>query len=195
MLKTIHRVSSAFDYMLMKWPAIFLGVFIRRLVYKLKLQSCGRKIGFGDNVHISGFSRISIGDSTNFMTGSHLYANDGGKLTIGKRGSFNHNIHFGAAFGEITIGDNVLIGPNVVLRAADHVFEDPATPIMDQGHCGRKISIGNDVWLAANVVVTSGVTIGNGVVVGAGSVVTEDLPEMSVCVGVPAKPIKTRIAE
>ena len=190
-----HRVSLAFDYILMKWPAIFLGVFIRRAIYKLKLQSCGQKIGFGNNVHISGFSRILIGDNTNFMSGSYLYANDGGKLTIGKRGSFNHNIHFGAAFGEILIGDNVLIGPNVVLRAADHVFENPSTPIMDQGHQGGKISIGNDVWLAANVVITSGVTIGDGVVVGAGSVVTEDLPEMSVCVGVPAKPIKKRTTE
>lgn len=177
----------------MKWPSIFLGVFIRRFTYAFKLQSCGKQIGFGNDVHIRGFSRISIGDNANFMTGSYLYANDGGKLTIGKRGSFNHNIHFGAAFGEITIGDNVLIGPNVVLRAADHVFEDSAKPIMDQGHHGGKISIGNDVWLAANVVVTSGVTIGDGVVVGAGSVVTENLPEMSVCVGVPAKPIKSRI--
>ena len=192
MLKIIHRVSLVFDYILMKWPTIFLGVFIRRTIYTLKLQSCGKKVGFGNNVHISGFSRISIGDNTNFMTGSFLYANDGGKLIIGKRGSFNHNIHFGAAFGEIRIGDNVLIGPNVVIRAADHVFEDPTTPIMDQGHSSGKITIGNDVWLAANVVITSGVTIGDGVVVGAGSVVTEDLPEMSVCVGVPAKPIKKR---
>lgn len=193
MLNIILKVTFAFDYILMKWPAIFLGVFVRRFFYMLKLESCGRKIHFGDNVHISGFSRISIGDKTNFMAGSYLYANDGGKLTIGKRGSFNHNIHFGAAFGEITIGDNVLIGPNVVLRAADHVFEDSATPIKDQGHQGGKISIGSDVWLAANVVVTSGVSIGDGVVVGAGSVVTEDLPEMSVCVGVPAKPIKSRV--
>jgi acetyltransferase-like isoleucine patch superfamily enzyme len=192
MLNIAQKISGAFDYIWMKWPTIFFGVFVRRCIYKMKLGLCGSKVRFGDNVHINGFHNISIGSNTNFMTGSFLYANDGGLITIGKRGSFNHNIHFGGAGGVLTIGDNVLIGPNVVLRVSDHTFEDSGTLIMDQGHSGGKITVGNDVWLAANVVVTSGVTIGNGVVVGAGSVVTEDLPEMSVCVGAPAKPIKKR---
>lgn len=192
MLNILQRCTGAFDYVWMKWPTIFLGVLVRRFIYKIKMESCGSKIVFGENVHIAGFPNISIGSRTNFMTGSFLYANDGGSITIGKRGSFNHNIHFGGAGGELIIGDNVLIGPNVVLRVSDHTFKDANTLIMDQGHSGGKIIIGSDVWLAANVVVTSGVTIGDGVIVGAGSVVTEDLPTMSVCVGVPARAIKKR---
>lgn len=61
-----------------------------------------------------------------------------------------------------------------------------------QGHSFGSIVICDDVWLGANVVVTSGVNIGSGCVVGAGSVVTRDLPSMTVCAGVPAKPIRSR---
>lgn len=128
------------------------------------------------------------------MSGSYLYANEGGNLSIGSYCSFNHNVLIGAASGEIVIGNDVLIGPNVVLRASDHEFADASVPIRKQGHRRGKIVIGDNVWLAANVIVTSGVTIGSGCVVGAGSVVTSDLPSMTVCVGNPARPIRSRLA-
>jgi galactoside O-acetyltransferase len=98
-----------------------------------------------------------------------------------------------ASAGEILIGNDVLIGPNTVLRAADHEFADPIKPIRLQGYRRGRIEIGDNVWLAANVVVTANVRIGDGAVVGAGSVVTRDLPPMTVCVGVPARPIRSRI--
>ena len=98
-----------------------------------------------------------------------------------------------AITGHIKIGDNVLIGPNVVLRASDHIYSSVEVPIRMQGHRFGSIIIGDDVWLGSNVIVTSGVNIGGGCVVGAGSVVTKDLPPMTLCVGVPAKPIRSRI--
>jgi galactoside O-acetyltransferase len=152
-------------------------------------------VSLGDRLVITGFPAISIGEGTSIMSGSYLYAHGNSKLVIGSHCSFNHNVLLGAAGGEINIGNDVLIGPNVVLRAADHEFADVDVPIRCQGHRAGRIVIGDDVWLAANVVVTSGVTIGTGCVVGAGSVVTRDLPPMMVCVGNPARPIRSRLPE
>jgi galactoside O-acetyltransferase len=150
-------------------------------------------VNFGENLTILGFSNIRVGQGTSFMSGSYLYAHEGGSLTIGANCSFNHNVQLAASGGEIIIGNDVLIGANTVLRAADHEFSDPTKPIRLQGHRRGRIEIGDNVWLAANVVVTANVRIGDGVVVGAGSVVTSDLPPMTLCVGVPARPIRTRL--
>ncbi|MBR1837579.1 MAG: sugar O-acetyltransferase, partial [Kiritimatiellae bacterium] len=54
----------------------------------------------------------------------------------------------------------------------------------------RPVTIGNDCWFGANVVVCPGVTIGDNCVVGAGSVVTRDLPRNSLAVGVPARVLR-----
>ena len=54
------------------------------------------------------------------------------------------------------------------------------------------VTIGNDVWIATDVLILSGVTIGDGCCIGARSVVTRDLPPYSICVGTPCKPVKKR---
>ena len=56
----------------------------------------------------------------------------------------------------------------------------------------KKIKIGNDVWLGRNVTITNGANIGNGVVAGAGAVITKDVPDYAVVVGVPARIIRYR---
>lgn len=55
----------------------------------------------------------------------------------------------------------------------------------------KPISVGNDVYMGNNVIILPGVTIGNKVVIGAGTIVTKDIPDNSVAVGVPARVIKT----
>lgn len=56
----------------------------------------------------------------------------------------------------------------------------------------KKSTIGNDVWLGKNVIITNGANIGNGVIAGAGSVITKDIPDYAVVVGVPARIIRYR---
>ncbi len=93
----------------------------------------------------------------------------------------------------IKIGDNVLIGPNVVIRAADHNFDNIDIPINMQGHRSGRIIIEDNVWIGANVTIIRDVTIGTGSVIGAGAVVTKDVPPYSIAAGVPARVIKSRI--
>lgn len=58
-----------------------------------------------------------------------------------------------------------------------------------------RVTIGNDVWIGAKAIIVSGVKIGDGAVIGAGAIVTKDLPDYAIAVGVPAKIIKYRFSE
>lgn len=193
-MRLVHRLRSVIDVVLESWPTAMGGQYLRYFFWSRRFAYCGEGVRFGDRLIVTGFPAIRIGESTSIMSGSYLYAHDGGNLIIGSNCSFNHNVVLGAASGEIVIGDDVLVGPNVVLRAADHVFASAEVPIRCQGHRSGRIVIGANVWIAANVVVTSDVTIGNGCIVGAGSIVTHDLPPMTVCVGNPARPIRSRLS-
>lgn len=194
MIKIISTsLTSILSHIVASWPSVFGGVFLRRFIWGSWLQHCGCKVVFGDDVTIKGYSSILIKDNCTFMSKSYIYSHQDASVEIGDGFSCNHNVQINASGGgEIVIGDNVLIGPNVVLRASDHVFDDVNQPIRYQGHKGGVIRIDDDVWIAANVVITKDVHIGKGVIVGAGSVVTHDLPSMTVCAGIPAKPIRLR---
>jgi acetyltransferase-like isoleucine patch superfamily enzyme len=66
-------------------------------------------------------------------------------------------------------------------------------PMMEQGvYSEDPVVIGDDVWLGAGAMVLDGVKIGKGCIVGAGAVVTKNLPDYAVAVGVPAKILKNR---
>lgn len=90
----------------------------------------------------------------------------------------------------ITIGDNVHI-----TNGARFITHDGGTLIFRKDvpdlEITKPITIGNDVYFGNNVMVMPGCKIGNKVVIGAGAVVTKDIPENSVAVGVPARVIKT----
>lgn len=88
----------------------------------------------------------------------------------------------------ITIGARSTVSQYSFLCAASHDFEDPAQPLTT-----APITIGENVWLAADVFVAPGVSIPDGVVVGArSSVFTSDLPPWHLCAGNPAKAVRKR---
>ncbi|MEG3048473.1 MAG: DapH/DapD/GlmU-related protein, partial [Mucinivorans sp.] len=78
-----------------------------------------------------------------------------------------------------------------VLSGLNHNYQDPLRMIREQGITTSPITIEDDVWIGANSSVMSGVHIGRHCVVAGGSVVVSDVPEYSVCAGVPARVIKS----
>jgi galactoside O-acetyltransferase len=122
----------------------------------------------------------------------YLYANDGGLLEIGDACSVNSNVQLGAASGRIKIGNEVMIGPNVVIRAANHGTQR-ALPMMRQPWESGEIIIEDDVWIGANAVITGKVTLARGTVVAAGAVVTHSTEAYSIVGGVPARKIGERV--
>lgn len=92
--------------------------------------------------------------------------------------------------GPVSIGNNVILAQHVVISGLNHGYEDPDIPVKDQKCTCQKISIGDDSWIGANVVITAGVEIGKHVVVAGGSVVTKSVPDYSVVAGNPARVIR-----
>ncbi|AKV55964.1 Acetyltransferase (isoleucine patch superfamily) [Bifidobacterium actinocoloniiforme DSM 22766] len=113
--------------------------------------------------------------------------------TIGERVFANFNFSV-LDVCPVTIGSNVMFGPNVSLMTPLHplCWEDRNLREAESGELfdyeyGAPITIGSNCWLAANVTVTGGVTIGEGSVIGAGSVVTHDIPPHSLAYGTPCR--------
>lgn len=98
---------------------------------------------------------------------------------------------------KVTIGDNVMIGPNVSILTPVHplCWQDRNMRFKPDGspydlEYAKPITIGSNCWIAGNVTICGGVTIGSGSVIGAGSVVTRDIPENSLAVGNPCRVIR-----
>lgn len=100
------------------------------------------------------------------------------------------NISWGTEPWIITIGNNVHItdGVKFITHDGGTLLYRNRVPDLE---ITKPITIGNDVYIGNNVLLMPGVNVGNNVVIGAGAIVTKDIPNNSVAVGVPAKVIKT----
>jgi acetyltransferase-like isoleucine patch superfamily enzyme len=143
-------------------------------------------------------SKINIGNNVSFRSdkSSNLFGTFK-KCTIatlreGASVSIGHGCGISAAsitsFKKITIGNNVLIGANVVITDSDwHGI--PIEKRREEGE-SKAVSVGNNVWLGANSIILKGVTIGDNSVIGAGSVVTKNIPANVIAAGNPCSTIK-----
>jgi maltose O-acetyltransferase len=118
---------------------------------------------------------------------SPFYCDYGYNLKVGKNFYANHGCTI-LDCNLVTIGDNCLLAPHVVVSAATHPLEADARATGDE--MAVPVTLGNNCWIGANVTINPGVTLGDGVVVGAGAVVTKSFPSNVVVAGVPAKIIR-----
>ena len=95
----------------------------------------------------------------------------------------------------ITIGRNVLIGPGSQICTASHPLRSSERIVDGTSYVtsAKPVSIGDRVWIGANVSVLGGVTIGDDAVIGSGSIVTRDIPSGVVAYGVPCRPQKVNV--
>lgn len=199
---------------LLSWVPSLPGMALRGVAYRAMLKAAGTpaieagvRIRFAENLRLgSGVfldadvylhacpGGIDIGDETYVMHGSilHVFNFRGlpqAGISIGKRCFIGERTVIRGQ-GGVTIGDDVLIAPQVQILAIDHVMATSRVPIMQQGIQGRGIVIEDGAWLGAGSIITDGVRVGQSAVVGAGAVVTRDVPAGTVVVGIPARPIK-----
>ncbi|AKB43084.1 acyltransferase [Methanosarcina vacuolata] len=131
---------------------------------------------------------------TNVNIESNVFFGSGVNIKIGNNSTIGINAYIGGigSGGRLTIGNNVMMARDVVILTKTHNFENVYQPMNTQGGENFSVTIGNDVWIGARVIILPDVVIGDGVIIGAGAVVTKDIPAYSVVGGVPAHLIKMR---
>lgn len=111
----------------------------------------------------------------------------GYNIRVGKNFYANYNLTI-LDVGAVTIGDNVMVAPNMSIFTAGHPIHPQAR---NSGYeYGLPITIGDNVWIGGKAILLPGVTVGSDTVIGAGSVVGRDLPPNVVAVGNPCRVVR-----
>lgn len=167
-----HISEKLFFWFANKFPpanAKFVGKtckIIRGKLAKNFIEKCGNNVNI--EPHVTFNLALKIGNNSGIGKNSELY-------------------------GDITIGDDVMMGTNCIIYTINHEFASTDVPMRLQGTQNKKpVVIGNDVWIGGRVTILPGVHIGNGAIIGAGAVVTKNVPDYAIVGGNPAKILKYR---
>jgi acetyltransferase-like isoleucine patch superfamily enzyme len=135
--------------------------------------------------------RIEVGEGTVLRRFVHAYSY-GGCISIGDGAVVNvFAVMYSYEGGDVTIGENAIVAPHVLIVPADHRFDRPGD-VKGQGHVARSITIGKGSWIGGNSAILNGGSVGVGCVIGAGSIVNSPIPDNAIAVGAPARVIGRR---
>jgi len=147
---------------------------VRRCRYAVLWMKAGGRIVTGSGFIVGPRARIARGCS----------------IKVGSR------VNIGADFvthDDVEIGNDVMISSNVSFIGNDHFFDEPGVTIQNQQQSARAlVRLDGDNLIGFGTIILGNVTIGYGTIIGAGSLVTRDMPPNTVCVGRPARPIRSR---
>jgi maltose O-acetyltransferase len=121
-----------------------------------------------------------------------VFFGTGETISIGRNSGIGAN---GFVSRGTRIGNYVMIGPDVLILNQNHSSRRTDVPMSEQGFdLPAPVTIEDDVWIGARVILLPGVSIGTGAIVGAGAVVSKDVPPGAVVVGTPARVVKYRFS-
>ena len=140
---------------------------VRYVLCKHIFDKCGKDANIEHGVDFGSGSGIEIGDYSGLGVDSRI--------------------------GLVKIGKDVMMGPEVMIISANHMYSDLKRPMRVQGWVSEAVIIEDDVWIGARAIILRGRRIGRGSIIGAGSVVTTDVPQYAVVGGNPARILKYRL--
>lgn len=150
------------------WQLHFKPTMIRLAAKKFRKFGAGAE--FRPGAYAVTCSKIELGKRVVIRPGTMLFADPRDTIS-----------------GRILIEDDVMLGSGVHIYVANHRFDNPNQPLIDQGHSPSKtVILRKGCWVGANAIILAGVEIGENSVIGAGSVVTKNVPAKCVAIGSPA---------
>ncbi len=147
-----------------------VGLMLRYLSVSTLAKDCGDNVGIHPGTYMFGLENLSLGTNVSI-----------------------HPMCYIDASGGMAIGSDVSIAHGATILSTAHTFTDLDIPIKYQPIQRRRTEIGDGVWIGAKATILAGTRIGPGAVVGAGAVVTADIPDCAIAVGVPARVIAQRL--
>jgi acetyltransferase-like isoleucine patch superfamily enzyme len=158
--------------------------------YLRHADSVGARVRVRGRPVIKNWGRMVVGERTQLVSTIatlELVSMEGGSLEIGARTLVNYGTSI-AAHERVSIGERCLIGTHVIMIDNDfHRIEPERRFELPES---RPITLEDNVWLGARVIVLAGVTIGADSCIGAGSVVVDDIPPRCIAAGVPARVLR-----
>lgn len=168
----------------------------KQIVGKLIYNLIGKRMPLSDGRFSFGSKKVRA------FCGELILDHCGSNVNIEKGARFDSRVSLGDNSGIgvnafiaacVTIGNDVMMGPECMIFTSNHGIADLDIPMWQQPFTEpRPVVIEDDVWIGARVTILPGVRIGKGSVIGAGSVVTHDVVPYSIVGGNPAKLIRYR---
>ena len=164
--------------------------FIGKVHAKRFQVQAGKNVYIGKHCALKGKSNIVLDDGVTVRPYAQIWSG-GGTVRIGRGSEIGERCRISIA-NSLEIGEKVLLSPNVYITDCDHEYRNIDVPVIEQGivQKGQAVSIGDGSYIGINTVIVGNVKIGKHCVIGANSVVTKDVPDYSVAVGIPARVIK-----
>lgn len=179
-------------------PAHLAG-YRRLFAHRLRAAARGQRIEFQGMVFTGRRVELQAGPHGRMVLGPWCWIGDGNRLRV-----HEGQLRLGAkvvvgrdnvvnTWLDILIGDACILADWIYICDFDHRFDRLDMPIKDQGIVTSPVRIGPDCWIGEKATVLRGVDIGRGSVIGSHAVVCDDIPPFSIAVGVPARPVRSRL--
>jgi maltose O-acetyltransferase len=174
--KIVRIICRVLFVVVRNWPPSYFkpfpfGGYLRNWLARGILDECGKCVNVERGARFGNGTGIRLGNYSGIGIGAEV------------------NSH-------TTIGNYVMMAPEVVILTQNHVHDDVSTPMALQGHEGFKpVVIEDDVWLGQRAMIMPGVVIGKGSIIGAGAVVAKSVPPYSIAVGNPARVVRSRLPD